>query len=299
MAEKKNTSGGGKLPCAVNSPERKTKDTKGKKLLAEKRKRALEKKRRQKKAGLIAIALAIVIFAAVFLEMSQEAFSDSDKSKYTVVIDAGHGFDDPGCDSPLLKGDEKKTTLEIARVLSKKLEKKGIRVIMTHNGKSYPSEKEIRILAKENNIDYSEDYITDNNVFSAYERAVYVAAKSRKEKTDLLISLHVNSIENKPDISQYEIYYYKDGSSAEKTGELCEIFSQAMDNRTVIKATEYKDTFVITRFGDYPSLLFEMGYCTNEKDASNLNSALWRNRFCEKIADGIEQWLSSEEAEDV
>ncbi len=297
MAEKKTTKK--KSPYAANSPGRKTKDIKGRKLYAQRRKKALEKQRRRKRALLVAVVVSVIAFFAIAISHVRETYIPSGDADYTVVIDAGHGFDDPGCDSPLLNADEKQTTAEIASVLQKKLEKRGIRVILTHNGKNYPSEDQIRKLARKNGIEYSEEHITDNNIFSAYERAVYVAAKDGDFKTDLLISLHVNSIENKPEISQYEMYYYADNPSAEKTRELCELLEEKLDNKSVIRATQFKDTFVITRFGSYPSLLFEMGYCTNEKDAANLNSALWRNSFCEKLAEGIELWLENNSQQNV
>ncbi|MBE6714604.1 MAG: N-acetylmuramoyl-L-alanine amidase, partial [Ruminococcaceae bacterium] len=43
----------------------------------------------------------------------------------TVCIDPGHGFQDIGCDTPLLDGNEASVTLEMALLLKEELEKLG------------------------------------------------------------------------------------------------------------------------------------------------------------------------------
>lgn len=87
----------------------------------------------------------------------------------TVIIDPGHGFDDPGSQPEFMTSPEADVTLKSANILKRKLEEKGINVILTHDGKTYPDEKMIKSEANKYKVSYDDEKIVENNVFSAYE----------------------------------------------------------------------------------------------------------------------------------
>lgn len=209
-----------------------------------------------------------------------------------VCIDAGHGFDDPGCESNLLSGIEADVTLEIVKLLKSELENAGITVILTHDGKTHPSCQQIISMADKNNIDYDEARLIENNVFSAYERVIYAAALNKETPIDLFISIHINSIENHPEVSRYELYYYENNPYASSLTEFCNSLSQKLDNDTEIFATKSDESYTVTRYTDFPSLLIECGYATNKADADKLNSNIWRQKFCKTLANEIILWIS-------
>ncbi len=210
-----------------------------------------------------------------------------------ICIDPGHGFQDIGCDTDLLDGDEASVTLEIALLLKEELEKHGCRVILTHDGKSFPSAKEISSLADKNGIEYSKDKIIDNDIFSPYERAIWANAVNMTSPIDLFISLHVNSIEGSPSVSRYEMDYYEGNPYSYALGELCKDIRKSLDNETVIFADDYDMAFIVTKYAVHPALLLEMGYATNENDAENLNSEKWRKTFAKNLAKNINNWVAS------
>lgn len=220
-------------------------------------------------------------------------FYPSPDGEKVVLLDAGHGFRDIGCDTDLMEGTEAEVTLAITLLLKAELEESGVRVILTHDGKSYPSAEKIKSLADAKGVEYIEEDIIENDVFSAYERAVYSAAIAKDEGVDLFLSLHVNSIENHPEISQYEIDYYKGNPYSTSLAVLCDDIAARLDNKTKIFADEYEEAFIVTKHGTHPSVLLEMGYATNERDASNLNSERWRKDFTSKLAECITNWISS------
>ncbi len=213
--------------------------------------------------------------------------------KKVVLLDAGHGFRDIGCDTDLMVGTEAEVTLAVTLMLKAELEARGVEVILTHDGAAYPSAETIKALADKAGVEYVAEDLIENDVFSAYERAIYSASIAEEEGIDLFLSLHVNSIENHPEISQYEIDYYEGNPYSTSLAVLAESFSEKLDNKTKIFADEYENAFRVTKHGTHPSMLFEMGYATNERDSENLNSEKWRRDFANTLADEIVKWISS------
>lgn len=209
-----------------------------------------------------------------------------------VCIDAGHGFGDPGCQSSYLSEWESRITLITAKLLKERLESKKIRVVLTHDGKTFPTCKEIIKTANKYGISYDSSRLLENNVFSAYERAIYACGLNKKRDIDLFISLHINSIENHPELSQYEIYYCEENQYSESIETLCSRFASRLDNYTKIDATSADQAYTVTRYADYPALLFEMGYATNEADAEKINSTKWRKELCDMLAEEIYNWIN-------
>ncbi len=215
--------------------------------------------------------------------------------KMVVILDAGHGFRDIGCDTDLMEGTEADVTIAVTKMLKAELEARGVKVLLTHDGATYPTSDEIIALAAEYSIDYAPEEIIENDIFSAYERAVYSSAIAKKENADLFLSLHVNSIEGHPEHSQYEMDYYANNPYASSLMLFCESLAQKLDNKSKIFADEFDDAFRVTKHGEHPSVLFEMGYATNEADAEKLNSPQWREELCKTLTDCIVEWIGEYE----
>ena len=106
-----------------------------------------------KKLGTILVCVVVIV--ALIFGLNRCDFGASDKKannkkkesktppKATVCIDAGHGFADVGCESDYLRGYEKDVTIKIAKLLKAELESRNIKVILTHDGKKFPTCKEI------------------------------------------------------------------------------------------------------------------------------------------------------------
>lgn len=221
--------------------------------------------------------------------------TDAVEDKFVVYVDPGHGFDDPGCSSELLDGVESENTLEIAMILKEKLEAAGAEVVLTHDGKTYPTAQSIRDLADKHGVTYDPEKIITNNIFSAYERAVYTTALSEEADIDFFVSLHINSVDGYPERSRYELYYCENNPFAAELGEMCTSLGAKLDNLTYTSAMPYDDAYAVVKYAPVPSLLVEMGYSTNEADAAKLNSESWRQSFCEILAKEIMIWKEMEQ----
>ncbi len=209
------------------------------------------------------------------------------KPTAVICLDAGHGFADPGCESEYMIGHEHEVTMDITLRLKAKLEEMGAKVILTHDGESYPNEWDIQGYADSLGIAYDKDMIYENDVFAAYERGIYIAAMQRVLDVDLAVSLHINSASDYPESSRYELYYCEENPYREILYALCEGIAAQADNETRILPTEYDDSYFVTKFTKRAAMLIEMGYATNARDAANLNDPDWREEFTGLLAEQI------------
>lgn len=204
-----------------------------------------------------------------------------------ICIDAGHGFDDVGCGPYLMGCYEKEVTIKAAKHLKAALEKLGAEVILTHDGESYPPEKELIASAERLGITLKENGIKENNIFSAYERGIYEEILVRDEAVDFFISLHVNSVENADYVNGFELYYCKENPNQLFLSQWGKNLTEALGGDVTVDATEYDDSYIVTKYAKIPSVLLEIGYATNPQDAKNMTNDQWLQQLGQTLADEI------------
>ena len=111
-----------------------------------------------------------------------------------------------------------------------------------------------------------------------------------------MISLHVNALDD-ASVSGYQIYYCNENECADKSGVICNKISEVMkkdfpDKNASVLARGNKNAFYVTKYTEMPSLLLEMGFCTNKNDAADLMNDEWRAKYVKAIADGLEEGLA-------
>jgi N-acetylmuramoyl-L-alanine amidase len=176
-----------------------------------------------------------------------------------VMLDPGHGGKDPGAIG--LGGlREVDVILPVAKRVSELLEKQGIAVKMTRNS----------------------DY------FVGLDERVTM---SRDAGATLFVSIHANSIDNRPDVNGLEVYHYNLGKSFAET-----VHSAVLDyvnkngfylaNRNVRSAR-----FLVLRKSAIPAILVETGYLTSEAESARLRREDYQKVMAEAIAKGIVQYI--------
>lgn len=213
-----------------------------------------------------------------------ETLHNNNDDRKIICVDAGHGFDDVGCGPYLMGCYEKDVTLKAAKHLKTALEALGAEVILTHDGETYPNEKDLVAAAERLNIPLKEGGIKENDIFSAYERAIYEEILARDEAVDFFISLHVNSVENASYVDGYELYYCKSNPNQTLLSQFGNNLAATLDNDLTVDITEYDDSYIVTKYAKIPSVLLEMGYATNAQDAKNMTNDQWLSQLGEKLA---------------
>lgn len=211
-----------------------------------------------------------------------------------ILLDPGHGFGDPGCESDLLVGTEAEVVLEITLLLKEKLESLGATVYLSHDGHTFPAAAELTERLQGLQVQYKEDKVLEDGYYSPYERAMYAESLHNMCELDLFLSLHINSLPESPEIHQCELYYCGENPGADSLGRLTQRLQETFSQETKIEASGYDEAFITTKYASCPSLLMEIGYATNPQDAANLNDQLWRDSFCRLLAEELVEWAKTE-----
>lgn len=194
----------------------------------------------------------------------------AEKTKPVVVIDSGHGGNDPGkvgVDGSL----EKDINLEIAQRLKTYLEASDVEVVMTRE--------------------------EDKGLYSGKDSHKKMAdMKNRcdlinEARPALVVSIHQNSY-HQEDISGGQVFYYKD---SEKGKRLAEIIQKRFDfvlgdkNRRLAKPN---GNYYLLLHVKQPIVIVECGFLSNRKEAAALNTEEYQNRMAWTIHMGIMEYLN-------
>lgn len=222
----------------------------------------------------------------------------SPKEDLTVIIDAGHGFRDPGSQPSFMLTPEKDATLKAAFILRDALEAKGVRVVLTHDGETYPSEETIIEKADEYGVKYNpaekatnSNHMIDDGIFSAYERMIWSGVLEKQYPDAFFISLHTNSLdESQPgasEVSGSSVYWCGDSNSRDDCVYFADRLGDIMDGLGIklrTYETPYDDSFFVTKNVAMPAVLIELGFGSNESDAEKIQSEAWLSDFAAKVA---------------
>ncbi len=204
-----------------------------------------------------------------------------------ITIDAGHGGSDPGT----LHNDviERQVTLDVALRVGRLLTDNGLRVVYTRK----------------------------TNRYLPLARRTAIANESR---SDLFLSIHVNAHAN-PAISGVEVYYHAPGSghaqlvadrengSVRRTSPALRkvaLTDRVLQSRSLassvhrgmvsrVRRSGYGVTpkgvktasFYVLATAAMPSVLAEIGYCSNAEEAALLQNPGYRQAIAEGLAEGI------------
>lgn len=191
--------------------------------------------------------------AVTFTSAIQEIIANR---KATVVIDAGHGGEQPGC---VVGGTlEKDVNLSIAMALKEELEKRGIAVILTRN--------------------------SDKNV-QLSDRTVY----ARSILADYFVSIHCNAYIWDRNVRGFQCFYYQSDQGKMLSDEITRLVKE---KEIRIRGAEEAD-FRVLRESSIPAVLIEAGYLTNYGDRTALTSREYQMDMAAIIAEGIDKILQS------
>ncbi len=190
--------------------------------------------------------------------------------KPVVVIDSGHGGNDPGkvgVDGSL----EKEINLKIATRLKKYLELEDIEVIMT----------------RESDIGLYQEEDTSKKMADMRNRCRLI----NDAKPDLVVSIHQNSYHEEY-VSGGQVFYYQDSAKGKELAEILqERFTYVLgsENRRLAKANG--DYYLLLHVKS-PIVIVECGFLSNWKEAAMLQQEEYQDRLAWTIHMGIMEYLN-------
>lgn len=189
------------------------------------------------------------------------------KTSYTIVVDAGHGGRDDGC-----SGDngskESEINLKVAKSLKKYLEDYGINVVMTRcDGNA----------------------LYDANATNFKESDMQNRIKLINEANPhMVISIHQNSFSDS-DIRGAQAFYQegKEESRLFADGVQSQLISQLPSARSECNKGDY----YLLKESNYPAIIVECGYLTNNEEEKLLMSDDYQNKVSYAIMCGVVKYF--------
>lgn len=195
-------------------------------------------------------------------ELTDNKLSEKDKrpdepmAEYVVILDPGHGGNDPGANTNDEKVYEKELTLKTAQVVKHELEDKGYTVLMTRNKDEFVS------LSK-------------------------IADISNKSNADVFLSFHYDSTGSPNEGSGTTTFYRNKNGQALAQSVNDQIASiLPLENRG-FGVQDYQ----VLRENDKPAVLLELGYINNDSDAAYAQSNKYHKKVGEAVYHGVTNYF--------
>lgn len=227
-----------------------------------------------KKTYLIILA-AVFTFVSCFsinavLEREKEVSSKNYRSKYTVVIDAGHGGLDAGTIG--IDGTEEKIiNLSIAKMLYDYLMVSGIRCFFTRDG----------------------DYLVygkndDTSRSDLYNRMDFINSIDNSA----LISIHQNHFESEAEWGMQIWYSANNNESKIMAQSIADTSKNFLHNDNNRLCKESDDSYYLLYKAKVPSVMVECGFMSNAEENRKLKTEEYQNNLAYSIMVGFNEFLT-------
>lgn len=222
---------------------------------------------------------------------------------FTVIIDAGHGGKDPGAIRGSLH--EKSLTLAAAKELRKILRKRKYRVVLTRETDVYiPLRRRVDI-----SVQAGGDLFISLHA-DAVERphtrglSAYTLSDKASDRLAAKLASDADAVDAELDVENFETYDEQVQSTMielTRTGtrnlsaQFAESLVVSLGERGIglLRRPHRQANFAVLRGFHIPSVLIEMGFVSNAKDARLLSSAKYRRQLMTAIADYVDQYFKT------
>ena len=222
-----------------------------------------------------------------------------------IVVDAGHGGEDPGA---IGYGGvrEKKVVLAIAKKLEKLLKKeKGFKVQLVRTGDYYVGLRDRTKHARKANADlfisihadaFSSPKASGSSVFALSQKgATSEAARwlaDKENASDLIGGVGGVSLDDKEDLLAGVLLDLSMTASLGVSLELGQMVLSSMGGvGSLHKRRVEQAGFAVLKSPDIPSLLVETGFLSNPKEAKKLKSSSYQTQMAKAIFKGIKRYF--------
>lgn len=221
-------------------------------------------------SALISLVLIIPMLNFDLPIPSKDIMNDS---TITIVIDAGHGGEDGGCEGNGLI--EKDLNLDIARRVASLLTDKGINVVLT---------RDTDVLLYDINSDYK-----GKKKAQDVRKRLEIA---KNQENPVLVSIHMNYFPQ-TQYSGLQVWYSKHDARSRILANLIQTEAkntlQSNNKRNIKEATS---SIFLLHNATFPAVLIECGFLSNPDEARALGDADYRQKLAEVIFKSIMTYIS-------
>jgi len=226
--------------------------------------------------------------------------SKTEGKTYTIVVDAGHGGDDPGAVGAN-NTREKNINLAIATEISKLLKDDGYKVIMTRNDDTFIPLVDRTQIANDNNADFfvsihcnasMKKKLGGFEIFFLSENATDSDASAVAARENAVVQL-----EGKPTVKKEKLqtllWSMVMNEYMNESAELCSFITQDVTSRINIENRGIKQAgFYVLRGTQMPAVLVECAFLSNQKEEVRLNTKRFQKDMADSIYSGLKKYIS-------
>ncbi len=220
--------------------------------------------------------LAVCIAMHANAPTKERVVNDASGDVLTIVIDAGHGGQDPGAVDKSVR--EADINLDIAQRLRDRLTSRGFNVIMTRE--------------------------TDDGLYlnehDKWEKTEDMKARKRivnSSGASMLLSIHQNFFSDR---SVYGAQVFFNGSNPrnEALAQIVQTKLAEAARKENTRAIVRKDELFILKNNEMPSILIECGFISNEEERVLLCTEAYKDELAEAIYEGVCEYFESNNKEE-
>ncbi len=216
----------------------------------------------EKMEWIIAFFLMLAIAAGSYTLGQQVVSEQVENIAIDVVLDAGHGGEDPG-KVGINQALEKDINLEITKKLESILKERDVQVHLTR----------------------TEDVLQGNQVEDLEMRVKEI----NEIRPKIAVSIHQNSY-HEENVKGAQVFYHTESEEGKGMAEILQKHLLEVDpeNHRQVKGN---DSYYLLKKTEVPTVIVECGFLSNYEEAEKLNSKEYQLQMAEKIADGIMETL--------
>ena len=223
------------------------------------------------------LTMGLMLVGTVFLTVkgtvSFVGSSNVQKAERCIVIDAGHGGDDPG-KIGINGALEKDLNLEIARKVESLLRLEGIETVLTRTGS-----------------EGLYDAGAENKKVQDMKRRI---EKIEEASPMLAVSIHQNSYPEEY-VKGAQVFYYKDSKESENAAKVMqESLKQRLDPQNHREAKANASYFLLKKTSS-PIIIVECGFLSNQEEAKKLSDPAYQEQVAWAVFMGIMQTVNQME----
>ena len=245
------------------------------------------------------------IILSTKIDNKKKTFQQSklSKKRRTIIIDPGHGGKDPGT-SYQGKLNEKDIVLNFSKILKEKLINDGYRVFLTREIDKFIKLNDRVEFAKKKGADLflsiHADASKKDNVrgFSVYTLSEKKMDKEAEKVANLenkgsvfsrkgLIGINLTQSRNIIEDWQIKQAFKRANRSSFEFAEI--LVNNVRKKSKLLNRPHRYAGFAVLKSPNYPSVLVELGFITNDKDRNNLRSKNWQSILANKFVDAINE----------
>lgn len=221
------------------------------------------------------IVMTVIFLAAMLLvgieSKNMVMNSEASSGSYIVVLDVGHGGNDPG----KVAGDvlEKDINLQISMKVKEELEKQGIAVIMTRC-------EDVGLYSEED---------TNKKQADMKNRCELINSSN----ANIMVSIHQNSYSDMS-VKGAQVFYYEGSEEGKSIAEnIQESIKNTVDSNNTREA-KANDSYYIMKNISIPGVIVECGFLTNIEEKMKLMDEKYQEEMAKAIVNGIVAYKNGE-----